>query len=109
MYIEASRATGANLRRIFVRHILPNTVAPLIVQGTYICASAIIVEAYLSFLGAGTPPEISSWGNIMAEGRAYVRIAFWIWLFPASITASATFGHSASPDNVTCGHSMALQ
>ena len=88
MYIEASRATGANLRRILVRHILPNTVAPLIVQGTYICASAIIVEAYLSFLGAGTPPEISSWGNIMAEGRAYVRIAFWILLFPGVCLAT---------------------
>ena len=88
MYIEASRATGANLLRILVRHILPNTVAPLIVQGTYICASAIIVEAYLSFLGAGTPPEISSWGNIMAEGRAYVRIAFWILLFPGVCLAT---------------------
>jgi peptide/nickel transport system permease protein len=81
-YVEASRATGANLVRILVRHIMPNTVAPLIVQGTYICASAVIFEAYLSFLGAGTPPEIPSWGNIMAEGRAYVRIAFWIILFP---------------------------
>ena len=60
----------------------PNTLAPLIVQGTYICASAVIFEAYLSFLGAGTPPIIPSWGNIMAEGRTYVQIAFWIVLFP---------------------------
>jgi peptide/nickel transport system permease protein len=81
-YIEASRASGARLGRILVRHIMPNTLAPLIVQGTYICASAVILEAYLSFLGAGTPPEIASWGNIMAEGRAYVQIAFWIILFP---------------------------
>jgi peptide/nickel transport system permease protein len=88
MYIEASRATGANLLRVLGRHILPNTVAPLIVQGTYICASAIILEAYLSFLGAGTPPEISSWGNIMAEGRAYVRMAFWILLFPGVCLAT---------------------
>src|SRR5262245_25922489 len=88
MYIEASRATGANLLRILGRHILPNTVAPLIVQGTYICASAIILEAYLSFLGAGTPPEIASWGNIMAEGRAYVRIAFCIVLFPGLCLAT---------------------
>jgi len=87
-YIEASRATGARVLRILVRHILPNTVAPLIVQGTYICASAVIVEAYLSFLGAGTPPEIASWGNIMAEGRAYVRIAFWIVLFPGLCLAT---------------------
>ena len=87
-YIEASRATGARVLRILVRHILPNTVAPLIVQGTYICASAVILEAYLSFLGAGTPPEIASWGNIMAEGRAYVRIAFWIVLFPGLCLAT---------------------
>ncbi len=82
MYVEASRATGASLPRILVRHIMPNTLVPLIVQGTYICASAVILEAYLSFLGAGTPPEIPSWGNVMAEGRAYVRVAFWIVLFP---------------------------
>lgn len=81
-YVEASRATGASLPRILWRHIMPNTVAPLIVQGTYICASAVIFEAYLSFLGAGTPPEIPSWGNIMAEGRTYVQLAFWIILFP---------------------------
>jgi len=87
-YIEASRATGARVLRILVRHILPNTVGPLIVQGTYICASAVILEAYLSFLGAGTPPEIASWGNIMAEGRAYVRIAFWIVLFPGLCLAT---------------------
>jgi peptide/nickel transport system permease protein len=82
MYVEASRATGASLPRILLRHIMPNTLVPLIVQGTYICASAVILEAYLSFLGAGTPPEIPSWGNVMAEGRAYVRVAFWIVLFP---------------------------
>ena len=81
-YVEASLATGARLPRILLRHIMPNTVAPLIVQGTYICASAVIFEAYLSFLGAGTPPQIPSWGNIMAEGRIYVQLAFWIILFP---------------------------
>jgi peptide/nickel transport system permease protein len=81
-YVEASLATGARLPRILLRHIMPNTVAPLIVQGTYICASAVIFEAYLSFLGAGTPPQIPSWGNIMAEGRTYVQLAFWIILFP---------------------------
>ena len=86
-YIEACRASGAALPRILLRHIMPNTLAPLIVQGTYICASAVIVEAYLSFLGAGTPPEIASWGNIMAEGRAYIQIAFWIILFPGLFLA----------------------
>ena len=54
---------------ILIRHVLPNTIAPLIVQGTYVCASAILTEAILSFLGAGIPPEIPTWGNIMAEGR----------------------------------------
>ena len=59
--------------KILLRHILPNTIAPLIVQATYICASAILVEAALSFLGAGTPPEIPSWGNMIAQSRAVPR------------------------------------
>jgi peptide/nickel transport system permease protein len=86
-FVEATRAAGAWIPRILFRHILPNTLAPLIVQGTYICASAIIIEAYLSFLGAGTPPQIPSWGNMMAEGRPYVQIAFWIILFPGLFLA----------------------
>ena len=86
-FVEAIRAAGAGVPRILWRHIMPNTVAPLIVQGTYICASAVIFEAYLSFLGAGTPPHIPSWGNIMAEGRLYVQLAFWIILFPGLFLA----------------------
>ena len=86
-FVEASRAVGAGIWRVLLRHVTPNTVAPLIVQGTYICASAVIFEAYLSFLGAGTPPNIPSWGNIMAEGRTYVQIAFWIILFPGLFLA----------------------
>ena len=82
VYIEAANALGAGFFRIVLRHILPNTLTPLIVQATYICASAVIYEAYLSFLGAGTPPEIPSWGNIMAEGRIYIQLGFWILLFP---------------------------
>ncbi len=81
-YVEAANALGAGFFRVVMRHILPNTLTPLIVQGTYICASAVIFEAYLSFLGAGTPPEIPSWGNIMAEGRVYIQLGFWILLFP---------------------------
>ena len=73
---------GTRLPRILTAHILPNTLAPLIVQATYICASAIIIEAALSFLGAGTPPEVPSWGNIMAEGRGFFLIAPWLILFP---------------------------
>ncbi|HEV8440797.1 MAG TPA: ABC transporter permease [Methylomirabilota bacterium] len=85
--VEGARALGARTPRILLRYILPALVAPLIVQGTYICASAILFEAYLSFLGAGTPPIIPSWGNIMAEGRAYVQRAFWIILFPGAFLA----------------------
>ena len=81
-FVEAARATGTRGWRILLRHVLPNTIAPLIVQGTYICASAIITEAILSFLGAGTPPNVPSWGNIMAEGRSLFQVAAYIILFP---------------------------
>jgi peptide/nickel transport system permease protein len=81
-YVEAAVAAGTRTPRILVRHILPNTVAPLLVQGTYICASAMITEAILSFLGAGTPPNIPSWGNIMAEGRSLFLLANYLIFFP---------------------------
>jgi len=81
-YVEAAIAAGTTLPRILVRHILPNIVAPLLVQGTYVCGSAMITEAILSFIGAGTPPNIPSWGNIMAEGRSMVQIASYLILFP---------------------------
>ncbi len=69
-YVEAAISLGTPTWLIMVRHILPNCVAPLVVQGTFICASGILVEAILSFLGVGLPPEIPTWGNVMAEGRA---------------------------------------
>jgi peptide/nickel transport system permease protein len=87
MMVEAARALGVGTPRVLLRYILPALVAPLIVQATYICASAILFEAYLSFLGAGTPPHIPSWGNIMAEGKTYVQLAFWIILFPGLFLA----------------------
>jgi peptide/nickel transport system permease protein len=68
-YVEAAVALDTPTWKVLVRHILPNAIAPLIIQGTYVCASAILVEAILSFLGVGMPPEIPTWGNIMAEGR----------------------------------------
>ena len=68
-YVEAAVSLGTPLLTIMFRHILPNTIAPLIVQGTYICASAILTEAILSFLGVGLPTDLPTWGNIMAEGR----------------------------------------
>jgi peptide/nickel transport system permease protein len=81
-FVDAAIAAGTNLPLILLRHILPNTVAPLLVQGTYICASAMITEAILSFIGAGTPPNVPSWGNIMAEARSLFQIAGYLILFP---------------------------
>jgi len=81
-FVEAAHASGTGFFRILWRHILPNTLPPLLVQGTFVAASAMIVEAILSFLGAGTPPNIPSWGNIMAEGRSLFQVAYYIVLFP---------------------------
>jgi peptide/nickel transport system permease protein len=81
-FVEAATASGTTQFRTLWRHIVPNTMATLLVQGTYIAGSAMIVEAILSFIGAGTPPTIPSWGNIMAEGRAVFLVAYYIVLFP---------------------------
>jgi len=83
-YVDAAVVAGTRTPRIILRHILPNTLAPMTVQATYICASAMIVEAILSFIGAGTPPTIPSWGNIMAEGRALWQVKPFIVFFPAA-------------------------
>jgi peptide/nickel transport system permease protein len=82
-YVDAAVAAGTRTPMIILRHILPNTLAPMTVQATYICASAMITEAILSFIGAGTPPTIPSWGNIMAEGRALWQVKPFIVFFPA--------------------------
>jgi peptide/nickel transport system permease protein len=86
-YVEAAISVGTPLPLILIRHVLPNTVAPLIVQGTYVCASAILVEAILSFLGAGISPETPTWGNIMAEGRVFFRVYPHNILFPGIFLA----------------------
>jgi peptide/nickel transport system permease protein len=83
-YVDAAVACGTRTPMIILRHILPNTLAPMLVQATYVCASAMIVEAILSFIGAGTPPTIPSWGNIMAEGRALWQVKPYIVFFPAA-------------------------
>lgn len=91
-YVDAAIAAGTRTPTIIWKHILPNTLAPLVVQATYICAAAMITEAILSFIGAGTPPITPSWGNIMSEGRALWQVKFYIVLFPAlflSITVLA--------------------
>jgi peptide/nickel transport system permease protein len=83
-YVDAAIASGTRAPMIILRHILPNTLAPMLVQATYVCASAMIVESILSFIGAGTPPTIPSWGNIMAEGRALWQVKPYIVFFPAA-------------------------
>jgi peptide/nickel transport system permease protein len=91
-YVDAAIAAGTRTPMVIFRHILPNTFAPMSVQATYICASAMIVEAILSFIGAGVPPSIPSWGNIMADGRALWQVRPHIVFFPAiflSITVLA--------------------
>lgn len=81
-YVEAAIAAGTRTYLIMIRHVLPNTIAPLIVQATYVCGSAMLTEAILGFLGAGIPPEIPSWGNIMSEGRTFFQLTPWIIFFP---------------------------
>ena len=86
-YVEAAVALGSRTPKILFVHILPNLFAPLMVQATFIAASAIITEAVLSFLGVGIPPQTPSWGNIMADGRNFLSIAFHIILFPGIFLA----------------------
>ena len=84
-FVEAAVTLGTSAPKLLWRHVLPNTIAPLIVQGTFICAAAILVEAILSFLGIGVPPEVPTWGNIMAEGRQVFS------LFPHNIIYPGVF------------------
>ena len=86
-YIESAIAGGTKNTKLLLRHVLPNTRAPLIVQSTYVCASAMLIEAGLSFLGAGVPPEVPSWGNIIAQGRTFFQIAPWTILIPGVFLA----------------------
>jgi len=83
-YVDAAVTTGTSTPMIILRHILPNIVAPITVQVSYICASAMVIEAMLSFIGAGIPPSTPSWGNIMAEGRALWQVKPYIVFFPAA-------------------------
>jgi peptide/nickel transport system permease protein len=81
-FVEAARAVGVPTPRILWRHILPNLVSPITVQGTFIFAYAILAEAALSFLGVGVPPEIPTWGTMVAGSQQYAHQALWIVLFP---------------------------
>jgi peptide/nickel transport system permease protein len=81
-YIEAAIAVGTPIPFILWRHVLPNTVPPLIVQSTFICASAVLIEAALSFLGVGIPPPTPSWGVMVADGRGLIERAWWVSILP---------------------------
>lgn len=91
-YVESAITVGTPTALLIIRHVLPNTIAPLIVQGTFICAGAILIEAILSFLGIGIPPEIPTWGNIMAEGRTVFRVFPHNILYPGLFLALTVLG-----------------
>ncbi len=99
-YVEAAMVSGTRTPTIIVRHILPNTFAPLVVQATYIFAAAMIMEAIMSFIGAGTPPSIPSWGNIIAEGRVLWQVKFMIIVFPAAFLSLAVFSINMMGDGL---------
>ncbi|MGJ7527776.1 ABC transporter permease [Variovorax sp. GB1P17] len=88
LFVEAAHAVGTRLPTILVRHVLPNIVAPLVVQSTFVAAAAVLTEAALSFLGVGVPAQTPSWGNMMAEGRNFVTVAFHIILYPGLLLAA---------------------
>ncbi len=100
-FVEAARAVGMSDRRIIFRHILPNTLAPLIVLGTAQLGSAILTEASLSFLGLGVPEPYPSWGRMLSESAAeYVRVAPWLVIFPGIAISAAVFGANLMGDAV---------
>jgi peptide/nickel transport system permease protein len=91
-YVEAARALGASDTRLVGRHVLPNCLSPLIVQGSFVFAAAVLTEAALSFLGVGVPPYVPSWGGTLAEGRLYIQQAPWLVLYPGGAIMLTIFG-----------------
>jgi peptide/nickel transport system permease protein len=100
LFVEAAHAIGTRLPVILVRHVLPNIVTPLIVQATFIAATAVLTEAVLSFLGVGVPAQIPSWGNMMAEGRNFVAVAFYIILYPGLMLAATVLAINLMGDGL---------
>jgi peptide/nickel transport system permease protein len=91
-YVEAARALGASDVVLITRHVLPNCLSPVIVQGSFVFAAAVLTEAALSFLGVGVPPYVPSWGVILAEGRLYIQQAPWLVLYPGVAIMLTIFG-----------------
>ena len=100
MFVDAARAVGVSPVRILARYILPNAMAPLIINATAICAAAILTEAGLSFLGAGLPEEVPSWGNVMAAGRNYISSAVWVIFFPGLFLTITVLGVNLAGDGL---------
>ena len=100
VFVEAAQSVGASPLRIMLIHILPNTFAPLIVQASFVCATAVLVEAALSYLGAGTPADIPSWGSIMADGRRHISAAMWVVIFPGIFLTVTVLGISLAGDGL---------
>ena len=99
-YVEAAVSVGTRPHRILRRHILPNSMGPVLVQATYVFASAMLTEALLSFIGAGTPPEVPSWGNVIASGRTYFLLAPWIIYFPGTVLALTVLAGNLAGDGM---------
>ncbi|MBI3636471.1 MAG: ABC transporter permease [Candidatus Rokubacteria bacterium] len=99
-YVEAARALGVSDAAILVRHILPNTLSPVIVQSSFTFAAAVLSEAALSFLGVGVPPFVPSWGNVLAEGRLYMQQAPWLVLYPGAAIMLTIFGLNLVGDGI---------
>jgi peptide/nickel transport system permease protein len=99
-YVEAARALGVPDLWLMVRHVLPNCLSPVIVQGSFVFAAAVLTEAALSFLGVGVPPYVPSWGNALSEGRLYMQQAPWLVLFPGAAIMLTVFGLNLVGDGV---------
>ena len=100
VFVQAARAAGAGHWRIIARHIMPNCMAPLIVQLSFIFAYAVLSEAVLSFLGLGAPPSIPSWGTMISEGRTYIREAAWLTIVPGCAIALTVLGLNLMGDGL---------
>jgi peptide/nickel transport system permease protein len=100
LYVEAAHAVGTRLPVILARHVVPNMIAPLIVQATFVAAAAVLIEASLSFLGVGIPTQTPTWGNMMAEGRNFVAVGFHMILFPGILLAATVLAINLMGDGL---------